>query len=73
MGYITLLLPESLFLQFVAPPLSGYDDEKASPKDRVTRLYRTIDGVSDTFNVSREMARIAVDAYLSKPREEALF
>jgi|GEM_PF-3148412 len=66
------LLPEPLFLQVVAPPLSDYDEKKATPKDRVTRYYRTIDTVSDTFNVSREMACIAVDNYLSKPRKEAL-
>ncbi len=67
-----LLLPEPLFLQVVAPPLSSYDETKASPHDRVTRYYRTIDTISDTFNVSREMARIAVDNYLSKPRGDAL-
>jgi Zn-dependent peptidase ImmA (M78 family) len=67
-----LLLPEPLFLQIVAPPLSTYDETKASPHDRVTRYYRTIDTLCDTFNVSREMACIAVDRFLSKPREDAL-
>jgi Zn-dependent peptidase ImmA (M78 family) len=66
------LLPEPLFVQVVSSPLAGYDDKKATPKDRVTRLYRTIDTVSDTFNVSRDMARIAVENFISKPREAAL-
>ena len=66
-----VLLPKPLFLRVVAPPLSDYDDTQASAKDRVSRYYRTIDTVSDTFNVSREMARIAVDNYLSSDRSNA--
>jgi hypothetical protein len=65
-----MLLPRPLFLQITAPALSDYDDAKASPSDRVSRYYGTIDRVSDIFNVSREMARIAVDAYLAKDRSQ---
>ena len=65
-----VLLPEPLFLQVVTA-LVAYDDKKARPHERVTRYYGTIDTISTTFNVSREMARIAVDKYLSSDRSQA--
>ena len=65
-----MLLPELLFLQVVVPALSDYHDANASPKEGVLRCIAT---VSDTFNVSQQMARIAVENHLSKPKEEALF
>ena len=66
-----LLLPTPLFLQIAEAPLADYDESVATPKDRVTRYYGTIDRLSEVFNVSREMAGIAVDNYLAKCRAKA--
>lgn len=66
-----VLMPKPLLLQITAPALADYDDAKATPKDRVSRYYGTINTVSETFNVSREMACIAVDTYLEKGRLQA--
>ena len=72
-----LLLPRPLFLQVAEAKLANYNEATALPKDRVGRYYGTINELSDVFNVSLEMARIAVDEHLTKgrthPAEAVLF
>ncbi len=62
-----ILMPKTLFYQVVEPFLLSYDDCSMSPTMRM-RYYGKIDEVSETFNVSREMARIAVENYMTKER-----
>lgn len=62
-----ILMPKPLFYQVVEPFLLSYDDRTASPTMRM-RYYGKIEEVSETFNVSREMARIAVENYMAKDR-----
>ncbi len=65
------LMPKPLFLRVVEPFLLEYDPASTSPTQRM-RYYGKIEEVSDTFNVSREMARIAVERYMAKERPQRL-
>ncbi|MCH7228594.1 ImmA/IrrE family metallo-endopeptidase [Haloferula sp. A504] len=63
----SILMPKPLFYQVVEPLLLEFDMEKATPRT-MTRYFLKIDEVSTTFDVSNQMARIAVDNYLKKDR-----
>ncbi len=65
------LMPKPLFLRVVEPFLLEYDPTTTSPSQRM-RYYEKIEEVSETFNVSREMARIAVERYMTKERPQRL-
>lgn len=65
------LLPKPLFYQVVEPFLLRYDPATSRLNDKI-RYQGKIEEVSDTFDVSREMARIAVETYMDKERDKRL-
>ena len=58
-----LLIPRPLFENLVGALLADYQERTATPSTRVNRYYASISMVSECFNVSRQMAGIAVDRF----------
>jgi Zn-dependent peptidase ImmA (M78 family) len=66
-----MLMPKPLFLQVVEPTFQTCSPEMTSFQDKM-KVVMAIEDVKDAFNVSREMARIAVETYLKTDRAKAL-
>jgi len=63
-----MLMPRPLFLQVVEPLLANYEFEEFRSINRFFQRERAIGAVSKTFNVSNQMAKIAVENYLRQVR-----
>jgi len=63
-----MLMPRPLFLQVVEPLLANYEFENPRSVNRFFQNADAVTAVSKTFNVSQQMAQIAVDGYLRQVR-----
>ena len=66
-----MLMPRPLLEQVLQPRLGGgFDDTRATIKDRLFKWQGSIQAVEQTFKVSNQMAIIAVDGYIKKVNKQ---
>ncbi len=64
-----ILMPEPVFLQVARPALEEYDNTTPAVLNHFLH-QAAIDQVAEAFNVSKSMARIAVDKHIAKIKAE---